>query len=130
MKQRGGGKIINIASIAGIKPQPHMGVYCVSKAGVIMLTKVLAIELAPDNIQVNAIAPGFIKTKFSSAIWSNDFGNKLILDETPQKRMAEPAELAELALYLASPASNFMTGSVNVIDGGLSIAGLMNSYNM
>ncbi|MHA2338482.1 MAG: SDR family NAD(P)-dependent oxidoreductase, partial [Candidatus Hodarchaeales archaeon] len=71
MKTRGGGKIINIASVAGIKPSPGMGVYCVSKAGVIMLTKVLAVELAKENIQVNAIAPGFIKTKFSSAIWDN-----------------------------------------------------------
>ena len=129
MKARGGGKIINIASIAGIKPSPFMGVYGVTKAAVIMLTKTLAVELAPDNIQVNAIAPGFVKTKFSSAIWSNEMGNNMILKETPQKRMAEPTELAELALYLASPPSNFMTGSINVIDGGLSIAGFMDSYS-
>lgn len=129
MKQRGGGKIINLASIAGIKPSPQMGVYGVTKAAVIMLTKTLAIELAPDNIQVNAIAPGFVKTKFSSAIWANEMGNNMILKETPQKRMAEPPELAELALYLASPASNFMTGSINVIDGGLSIAGFMDLYS-
>jgi NAD(P)-dependent dehydrogenase (short-subunit alcohol dehydrogenase family) len=71
MQARGGGKIINIASIAGLKPQPMMGIYCVSKAAVLMLTQVLAVELAGDNIQVNAIAPGFVKTKFSSALWSN-----------------------------------------------------------
>lgn len=129
MKTRGGGKIINVASIAGIKPSPQMGVYGVTKAAVIMMTKTLAIELAPDNIQVNAIAPGFVKTKFSSAIWSNELGNNIVLKETPQKRMAEPSELAELALYLASPASNFMTGSINVIDGGLSIAGFMDMYS-
>ena len=129
MKARGGGKIINMASIAGIKPSPFMGIYGVTKAAVIMMTKSLAVELAPDNIQVNAIAPGFVKTKFSSAMWSNDMANNMILKETPQKRMAEPPELAELALYLASPASNFMTGSINVIDGGLSIAGFMDSYS-
>lgn len=128
MTQRGGGKVINIASIAGIKPSPHMGIYGVTKAGVIMLTKMLAIELASDNIQVNAIAPGFVKTKFSSAVWSNDMANELVVKETPQKRMAEPREIAELALYLASPASNFMTGSINVIDGGLSIASFMELY--
>ena len=129
MQQRGGGKVINIASIAGIKPSPQMGVYGVTKAGVIMLTKTLAIELASDNIQVNAIAPGFVKTKFSSALWGNEMGNNMILKETPQKRMAEPEEIAELALYLASPASNFMTGSINVIDGGLSLAGFMDIYS-
>ena len=128
MKTRGGGKIINVASIAGIKPSPQMGVYGVTKAAVIMMTKTLAIELAPDNIQVNAIAPGFVKTKFSSAIWSTELGN-MVLKETPQKRMAEPNELAELALYLASPASNFMTGSINVIDGGLSLASFMDMYS-
>ena len=129
MKQRGGGKIINMASIAGIKPSPQMGIYGVTKAGVIMLTKTLAVELAPDNIQVNAIAPGFVKTKFSSAIWSNELGFNMITKETPQKRMAEPNEISELALYLASPASNFMTGSINIIDGGLSVAGFMDLYS-
>ena len=129
MTQRGGGKVINIASIAGLRPHPNMGVYSVTKAGVIMMTKILAVELAPDNIQVNAIAPGFVKTKFSSAIWSNELGNQMVLKETPQKRMAEPKEISELALYLASPASDFMTGSVNVIDGGLSIAGFMDVYS-
>ena len=129
MKARKGGKIINIASIAGMRPSPNMGIYGISKAGVIMMTKILAVELAPDNIQVNAIAPGFVKTKFSSAVWSNELGNNIVLKETPQKRMAEPAELAELALYLASPASNFMTGSINIIDGGLSIAGFMDLYS-
>lgn len=128
MVKAGGGKIINIASTAGLKPSPGMGVYCVSKAGVIMLTKVLAVELASDNIQVNAIAPGFVKTKFSSAIWSNEMGEQAVLKETPQKRMAEPNEISELALYLASPASSFVTGSVNVIDGGLIVGGFSDMY--
>lgn len=118
MKARGGGKIINIASIAGLGPQPGMGVYCVSKAAVLMLTQVLAAELAEDNIQVNAIAPGFIKTKFSSAIWGNPQFNEMVMKAIPQGRMAEPEELTGMALYLASAASSFTTGATMVIDGG------------
>ncbi|MHA2251529.1 MAG: SDR family NAD(P)-dependent oxidoreductase [Candidatus Kariarchaeaceae archaeon] len=118
MKEQGGGKIINIASIAGINPLPGMGLYCVSKAGVIMLSKALAVELAEFNIQVNAIAPGFIKTKFSKALWDNPKINEYIINEIPQHRIAEPEELNGLALYLASDSSNFTTGSVIVVDGG------------
>lgn len=118
MQQRGGGKIINMASIAGKKPQPGMGIYCVSKAAVIMLTEVLAVELANANIQVNAIAPGFIKTRFSQALWSNEQINNMILKTIPQERMAEPEELTGIALYLATAASNYTTGSTVLVDGG------------
>ncbi len=118
MQERGGGKIINIASVAGLKPQPMMGIYCVSKAAVLMLTQVLAVELAGDNIQVNAIAPGFVKTKFSSALWSNPQINEMVLKTIPQGRMAEPEELTGMALYLASEASSFTTGATMLIDGG------------
>ena len=121
MQARGGGKVINMASIAGKIPQPGMGVYCVSKAGVIMLTEVLAAELAPFNIQVNAIAPGFVKTKFSAAIWSNEAMNAAVLAGIPQQRMAEPEEIAGIALYLASPASSFTTGATILVDGGQAI---------
>ena len=118
MKERGGGKIINVASIAGLEPQPMMGVYSVSKAAVLMLTQVLAAELAQFNIQVNAIAPGFIKTKFSAALWQNPMLNEAITNTIPQKRMAEPEELTGIALYLASEASSFTTGATFLIDGG------------
>jgi len=118
MKESGGGKIINIASIAGLEPQPMMGVYSVSKAAVLMLTQVMAAELAQFNIQVNAIAPGFVKTKFSSALWKNPLLNEAVLKSIPQKRMAEPEELTGIALYLASDASSFTTGSTFTIDGG------------
>lgn len=118
MKERGGGKIINIASIAGLEPQPMMGVYSVSKAAVLMLTQVMAAELAQFNIQVNAIAPGFVKTKFSSALWQNPQINEAVLKSIPQGRMAEPEELTGIALYLASDASSFTTGSTFTIDGG------------
>ena len=118
MRARGGGKIVNVASVAGKRPQPMMGVYCVSKAAVLMLTEVLAVELADDNIQVNAIIPGFVKTKFSRAIWDDPALNALVLKAVPQHRMAMPEELAGLALFLASSASDFVTGAEHVIDGG------------
>lgn len=127
MKQRGGGKIINVASVAGEKPQAGMGVYCVTKAGVLMLTDVLANELADANIQVNAIVPGFVKTKFSKAIWDNEAFNEAVLRMTPQHRMAEPRELTGLACYLASGASDFMTGAHIPIDGGLLLGPPMNA---
>lgn len=118
MRARGGGKIINIASVAGKTPQPGMGVYCVTKAGVLMLTEVLAVELAADNIQVNAMVPGFVKTRFSNAIWDTPEINEAVLQTIPQQRMADPEELTGLALYLASDASSFVTGSAITIDGG------------
>jgi NAD(P)-dependent dehydrogenase (short-subunit alcohol dehydrogenase family) len=118
MQARGGGKVVNMSSVAGLEPQPMMGIYSVSKAAVLMLTKVLAAELAPSNIQVNAIAPGFVKTRFSAALWQNPQINEAILKRIPQKRMAEPEEIAGLAVYLASPVSSFVTGSVFSIDGG------------
>lgn len=119
---RGGGKIINIASIAGITPMPGVGLYGISKAAVIMMTKVLAVELAEHNIQVNAIAPGFVKTKFSQAIWDNEEVNAKIIANTPAGRIASVEELEGLALYLASSASSFLTGQVIVIDGGLTLS--------
>ena len=125
MQVQGGGKVINLASIAGKIPQPGMGVYCVSKAGVIMLTEVLAAELAALNIQVNAIAPGFVKTKFSAAIWSNAAMNDAVLAGIPQQRMAEPEEIAGIALYLASPASSFTTGATILVDGGQAVGNFL-----
>jgi len=121
MEARGGGKIINLASVAGLTPQPGMGVYGVTKAAVIMLTKTLAVELAPRNIQVNAIAPGFIKTHFSEAIWGDEAIYGMVIARTPAGRMAAPGELMGTALYLASAASDFMTGQILVVDGGLTL---------
>ena len=118
MLKRGGGKIINVASIAGKRPQPGMGVYCVSKAAVLMLTEVLAAELAESGIQVNAIAPGYVKTAFSRAIWQDAELNRAVLRAIPQQRIAETDELTGIALYLASAASSFTTGSTFVVDGG------------
>jgi NAD(P)-dependent dehydrogenase (short-subunit alcohol dehydrogenase family) len=122
MKKQGeGGKIINVASVAGLEPSLILGIYSVSKAAIIMFTKVLALELGPDNIQVNAIAPGFVKTQFSQALWGNVSINESILDRTPAGRMAEPDEIVGAALYLASEASNYTTGTTLKIDGGYTL---------
>ncbi|MDX1615562.1 MAG: glucose 1-dehydrogenase [Candidatus Promineifilaceae bacterium] len=122
MKSQGeGGSLINIASVAGMEPGPMMGIYSVSKAGVLMLTKVLAVELAADDIRVNAIAPGFVKTRFSQALWDNPALNKGIVQRTPQARMGEPSEVAGLAVYLASEAASFTTGATFVVDGGYTL---------
>ena len=118
IRQGEGGKIINNASIAGIRPGENMGMYSVSKAAVIMLTKSLALELAKENIQVNAIAPGFVRTKFSAAVWDNPELAQEMIGQTPAGRIAEPEEIAGIALYLASSASNYATGETFVIDGG------------
>jgi NAD(P)-dependent dehydrogenase (short-subunit alcohol dehydrogenase family) len=121
MRERGGGKIINVASVNGLRPGSMQGIYSITKAGVISLTQTLAMELAGDNIQVNAIAPGLIKTKFAQAIWSNETLMEGVVNRTPQRRIGEPDEIAGIALYLASPASSFTTGQVFVVDGGITI---------
>ena len=118
MEKQGGGKIINMASVGGFRPGPGSGLYGISKAGVIMLTEILAVELGPANIQVNAIAPGLIKTRFSQALWQTPEVAEQALRGLPARRFGEPEEVAGLALYLASPASDFVTGAVFVVDGG------------
>ncbi|MCS7282003.1 MAG: SDR family oxidoreductase [Anaerolineae bacterium] len=125
MQAQGGGKIINIASVAGLRPSPAMGVYSVSKAALIMLTQVLAVELAPANIQVNAIAPGVIKTRFSQVLWQTPALAEQILKGTPAGRFGEPEDVAGLALFLASPASDYVTGAVFVVDGGMNVASVL-----
>ncbi len=123
MQERGGGKVINVSSVAGVKPSPAMGVYSVSKAGLIMLTQVWAQELGAFNIQVNAIAPGVIKTRFSSALWQTPAIAQAVQDGTPLGRLGEVDDVVGAALYLASPLSNYVTGTVLLIDGGMNVAG-------
>lgn len=118
MQQRGGGKVINIASIAGIESLPQQGLYGITKAGVIHMTSTLGNELGRYNVQVNAIAPGFVKTKFSSVLWQDEELAQRMISVTPAQRIAEPEDIAGLAVFLASAQANFITGQTIVADGG------------
>jgi NAD(P)-dependent dehydrogenase (short-subunit alcohol dehydrogenase family) len=118
MKEGGGGKIINISTVAARKATPGLGIYGIAKAGVEMLTKTLAVELAPFHIRVNAISLAMVKTKFSEPLWSNDELRKQIELSNPLHRIGEPEDVVGAALYLASDASSFMTGSILMLDAG------------
>ena len=113
------GKIINVASIAAKTPLEGLGVYNISKAAVVMLTKVLAKELGVHNINVNTLAPGLIKTDFSKALWENEDTYNKIVKSIPQGKMGSPDDISGMALYLASEASDFVTGSIFTVDGGI-----------
>ena len=114
------GNIINIASTAAIKAAPEMGAYCIAKAGVVMLTRVLAVELAQYNIRVNAVAPYMVKTKFSQLLWSDPETLKQLESEIPLGRLAETGDIIGSVLFLASDASSYITGHTIIVDGGLS----------
>lgn len=130
MKGQGGGKIINIASVDGFNPEPGVSVYSISKAGVRMITRAFAAELAPFNVQVNTIAPGPISTKMMNSHWAHlepDEAKKAkegLERMLPTGRIGQPDEIVGAALYLASDASNYTTGAEIVIDGGLLLLGL------
>jgi NAD(P)-dependent dehydrogenase (short-subunit alcohol dehydrogenase family) len=122
MARRGaGGKIINIASIGGLIALGQLSSYGAAKAGLIHLTHALAVELARHDIQVNAIAPGYVETDMNRDFFASDAGRKLIDAQIPQRRLGRPQDLDGVLLVLASDASRFMTGSVIVVDGGHSL---------
>jgi len=121
MKSRGGGSVINISSIEGITPGHGLGLYSVSKAALIQLTKVMAREWGQAKIRVNAICPGLVETKFSEALTSNEKIMKVVMLKQALPMVAQPSDIAGLALYLAAPASQFVTGSVITADGGYTI---------
>jgi len=120
MREQQGGKIVSISSLAGHRSAPFMGIYGVAKAGIEMMTKVIAQELAPFNIQVNAVAPGMVRTKFSEPFWSNSEIYEQIIRTIPLARIAEPADVAWAVLFLCSEASDFITGQTIMVDGGAS----------
>jgi NAD(P)-dependent dehydrogenase (short-subunit alcohol dehydrogenase family) len=115
------GSIINVSSVNGLVASPMQGIYSMTKAAVISLTKTLALELGPSKIRVNAIAPGFVDTRLASAILKDDELLKRVVSRTPLGRYGTPDEIAGGALYLASDAASFLTGHTLVIDGGLTI---------
>lgn len=114
-----GGSILNVASINGIRPAPMQGVYSITKAAVIAMTKSFAKELAPFKVRVNSLLPGITETKFSAAMTKNPDLMKIILPAIPMGRVAEPDEMAGAVLYLVSEASSYVTGTSLVVDGGM-----------
>ncbi len=121
MKERGGGSIINISSIEGITPALGLGLYSISKATLIAMTKVLAKEWGADNIRANVICPGLVQTKFSEALTGNEKILKMVLAKQALPQLANPEDIAGLALFLAADASSFCTGSIFTADGGYTI---------
>ncbi len=116
------GSIIHMASIAGLVASPAQGVYAMTKAAILSMTKTMAYELAGNAIRVNAIAPGFVDTRFAAAVLKNDVLLDEVIRMTPLKRYGQPDEIAGGALYLASDSASYLTGQALVIDGGMTIA--------
>ena len=122
LRERGGGSIIHISSIGGVTPEAGIGIYSVSKAAIINLTQAMAQDWGPDQIRVNAICPGLIKTKFSEALWNNEEILKRFLKHTPLNRAGNPDDVAGLAVFLASDAAAYCSGGVYMVDGGYAAA--------
>lgn len=122
MKQKGGGVIVIISSIAGIQGNSVIGGYGISKAADFALARNLAVEHGPDNVRINCIAPGLVKTDFARALWEDEDNLKKRTRTTPLRRIGLPEEIGPVAAFLASPAASFITGQVIVADGGVTIA--------
>lgn len=118
MRERKDGSIIVVSSIGGLRGSTTIGAYCISKAADMQLARNLAKELGPDNIRINCIAPGLVKTDFAKALWDTPEGEKRASQDTPLRRLGEPDDLAGIAVYLASRAGAWTTGQTFVVDGG------------
>lgn len=115
------GAVVSVASVAGLEAAPMMGAYGMTKAAVISMTKTLAYELGGSNVRVNAIAPGFVDTRFAAAIVQNEGLLAEVVKKTPLGRVAQPEEIAGGVLYLLSDAASYLTGHTLVIDGGMTV---------
>ena len=119
MKESGGGAIVNTASVNGLSPAEMQGVYSITKAAVINMTRAFAKECAGLGIRVNALVPGLTKTVFAGSLFENEDIHKQIMATIPMRRHAEPREMAGTVLYLVSDASSYVTGECIVVDGGM-----------
>ncbi len=119
MMKSGGGSIVNVSSVNGVQPALFQGIYSITKAGLITMTRAYARELGPHNIRVNALLPGLTDTKFASAITKNEEIKNRILPEIPMGRIAQPEEMAPAVLYLVSDAASYTTGMCLTCDGGM-----------
>ena len=124
MCDRGSGSIINIASIAGLRPQLHSLLYSMTKAALIMMTQSYALELGAKGVRVNAIAPGLIQTTLSEFYWKDESQRNSVLSKQPIQRIGQPRDVAELALLLASDRGSYITGQTLTVDGGFLLPGL------
>jgi NAD(P)-dependent dehydrogenase (short-subunit alcohol dehydrogenase family) len=130
MKQRGGGSIIFLASTAAIAAMPDYPVYGAAKAALKHLTSILAVDLGPDNIRVNAIAPGIIRAESTRAMWTDPEAMAIAVGKTPLQRIGEPDEIAACVVFLASAGGAFATGQTFVIDGGQTLRGADGIHDM
>lgn len=121
MRAHGGGSIVNTASVNALQPGDMQGIYSITKAAVVNMTKAFAKECAPLKIRCNALLPGFTKTKFAGALFNNQEIYDTAIAQVPMRRHAEPSEMAGAVLYLASSASSYTTGQCLVVDGGMTI---------
>lgn len=121
MMAAGGGSIVNISSVAGLEAAPGQGIYSVTKAGLIMLTKVMAREMGAGGVRVNCICPGVIRTRLSEALWKDEKTSRAFLARKALGRVGEADEIVGAAIYFASDASSFTTGAVLQVDGGMVI---------
>src|SRR5690606_21604675 len=118
MVAQGGGAIVNIASINGISPAPMQGVYSITKAAIIHMTKTFAKELGGAGVRVNCVCPGLVETKFAQVLIDSPELHQWFVDRTPMARHAQPEEIAGAVVYLASDAASYTTGAVITVDGG------------
>jgi NAD(P)-dependent dehydrogenase (short-subunit alcohol dehydrogenase family) len=118
MIERRHGRIINVASMAAMAPLARLAPYCASKAGLVQLTRVLALELARHGIRVNAVCPGYFATEMNEVFFASPTGQEIIQRAIPMRRLGDPAEIGPLVVLLASEGASFMTGSVVLVDGG------------
>ncbi len=119
LQKKQGGNIVNIASVLGLVAIPLASVYCGTKGAVLQLTRALAVEWAPSDFRVNAVCPGFIETEMIQSITGKAELRERALEKIPMQRLGQPEEMAGAVLFLASPASSYMTGQMIVLDGGI-----------